>query len=45
VIFEKANNATLEDVKTITNFLKKQFPVISFITAKAPANMQIKELA
>jgi hypothetical protein len=45
VIFEKADKATQEDVKTITNFLKERFPVISFTIAKALANMQIKELA
>jgi hypothetical protein len=45
VIFKKANKATQEDVKTVTNFLKERFPVISFTTAKALANMQMKELA
>jgi hypothetical protein len=29
----------------VTNFLEERFPVISSTTAKAPANMQIKELA
>jgi hypothetical protein len=45
VIFEKADKATQEDVKIVTNFLKERFPVIGSITAKAPANMQMKELA
>ena len=45
MIFKKANKATQEDVKTVTNFLKERFPVISFTTAKALANMQMKELA
>jgi hypothetical protein len=45
VIFEKADEATQEDVKIVTNFLEERFPVISSTTAKAPANMQIKELA
>jgi hypothetical protein len=31
-------------VKIVINFLKEQFPVIGFTTAKAPVNMQIKEL-
>ena len=45
VIFEKANKATQEDVKTMTNFLEERFPVIGSTTTKALANMQIKELA
>jgi hypothetical protein len=45
VIFEKADEATQEDVKIVTNFFEEQFPVISFTTAKALANMQIRELA
>jgi hypothetical protein len=45
VIFEKADEATQEDVKTVTNFLEERFPVIGSTTAKAPANMQMKELA
>jgi len=45
VIFEKADKATQEDVKIVTNFLEERFPVIGSIAAKAPANMQMKELA
>ena len=45
MIFEKADKATQEDVKIVTNFLKERFPVIGSTTAKAPANMQMKELA
>jgi hypothetical protein len=44
-IFKKDNKATQDNVKILTDFLKDQFPVISTITVKAPAFMQIKELA
>jgi hypothetical protein len=44
-IFEKDNKATQDDVKILTNFLEDRFLVISTITVKAPAFMQIKELA
>jgi hypothetical protein len=44
-IFEKANKATQEDVKAVTDFLKDRFPVVSSSNTKASANMQMQELA
>ena len=44
-IFKKDNKATQDNVKILTDFLKDRFPVISTITVKALAFMQIKELA
>jgi hypothetical protein len=44
-IFEKDNKATQDNVKILTDFLKNRFLVISTITVKALAFMQIKELA
>jgi len=44
-IFEKDDKATQDNVKILTDFLKDRFLVISIITVKALAFMQIKELA
>jgi hypothetical protein len=44
-IFEKDDKATQDNVKILTDFLEDRFPVISITTVKAPAFMQIKELA
>jgi hypothetical protein len=44
-IFEKDDKATQDNVKILTDFFKDRFLVISIITVKALAFMQIKELA
>jgi hypothetical protein len=44
-IFEKDDKATQDDIKILTDFFKDRFLVISIITVKALAFMQIKELA
>jgi hypothetical protein len=44
-IFKKDDKATQDNVKILTDFLKDRFPVISTITVKALAFIQIKELA
>jgi GTPase Era involved in 16S rRNA processing len=44
-IFKKDDKATQDDVKILTDFLKDRFLVISIITVKALAFMQMKELA
>jgi hypothetical protein len=44
-IFEKDDKATQDNVKILTDFLKDRFLVISTITSKALAFMQMKELA
>jgi hypothetical protein len=44
-IFEKDDKATQDDVKILTDFLEDRFLVISIITVKALAFMQMKELA
>jgi hypothetical protein len=44
-IFKKDDKATQDNIKILTDFLKDRFLVISTTTVKAPAFMQIKELA
>jgi hypothetical protein len=44
-IFKKDNKATQDNIKVLTNFLEDRFLVISTITIKALAFIQIKELA
>jgi hypothetical protein len=45
VIFEKADKATQEDVKTVTDFLEERFLVIGSTIAETSPNVQMQELA